>query len=155
MSKISLAAERVDNSRSDHDPGPPATVWPCSRRETYSQPHRPAAKIVAMKRSHWLIVLIQALLVILLLVACRTKAIPLGVRGEWEWLRISALPSPEGLLMAVLAVVLYCGFAGIGLRAMGAKAVSRLREACWLAGLLAAAVVVQFFIPAGRPTSTT
>jgi hypothetical protein len=104
-----------------------------------------------MKRIHWLIVSMQALLVILLVVVSRIKAIPLGVRGEWEWLRISALPSPEGLLMAILAVVLYCGFAGLGLRAMGAKAVSRLREACWLAGLLAAAVVVQFFIPAGAP----
>ena len=137
MSKISLAAEHSANSRSDHALSPLATVWPCSRRETHSQPHRPAAKIVAMRRIHWLIMSIQALLVILLVVVSRTKAIPLGVRGEWEWLRISALPSAEGLLMAVLAVGLYCGFAGLGLRALGAKALdssSRSLLACGLAG---------------------
>ena len=72
-----------------------------------------------MKRIDWLIVSIQAVLVVLLVVVSRTKAIPLGVRGEWEWSRISELPTPHGLLMAVLAIAGYCGFAGIGLRARG------------------------------------
>ena len=53
--------------------------------------------------------------------------------------------------MAVLAVAFYCGFAGMGLRALGAKTLTRVREACWLAGLVAAAVVVQVFIPVGAP----
>ena len=75
-----------------------------------------------MRRIHWLIVSIQALLVILLVVVSRTKAIPLGVRGEWEWLRISALPSPDGLLMAVLAVGWLLRLRGPGPAALGAKA---------------------------------
>jgi hypothetical protein len=104
-----------------------------------------------MKRIHWLIVSIQALLVTLLLVVSRTKAIPLGVRGEWEWSRISELPTPHGFLMAVLAVAFYCGFAGLGLRALEAKTVTRLREACWLSGLLAAAIVVQVLILSAAP----
>jgi hypothetical protein len=104
-----------------------------------------------MKRIHWLFVSVQALVVVLLLVVSRIKAIPLGVRVEWEWSRISELPTPHGLLMAVLGIAAYCGFAGFGSRALGAKTLTRLREACWLAGLLVAAVVVQVLTLSAAP----
>jgi hypothetical protein len=98
-----------------------------------------------------LIVAVQATLVIALLAAVRSKVMPLGIKGEWEWLRISIAPPLEGVLEAGLAVAAYCTFAAFGLRALGRVDTSRLREGGWLAGLFAAAVTVQVLVPAGAP----
>jgi hypothetical protein len=107
--------------------------------------------IVAMRAIKWLILAVEALLVVALLAAIRGKVMPLGVKGEWEWLRISIAPPLEGLLEAGLAVAGYGAFAALGLRALGRGFPSRLLEGGWLAGLFAAAVMVQVLIPAGAP----
>ena len=41
-----------------------------------------------MRIKFWLILIVQAALVVLLAVAVKRKLMPLGVPGEWEWLRV-------------------------------------------------------------------
>jgi methylthioxylose transferase len=97
-----------------------------------------------------LILIVQAALVVLLLIAVEKKRMPLGVPGEWEWLRVPYRPPWLGLLLAGLSVVAYAGFVALGLRSMAARK-SRRIEAAWLTGLLAAAVGIQVMIPMGAP----
>src|SRR4051812_24693695 len=104
-----------------------------------------------MRGIRWLILATEALLVVSLLAAIRIRAMPLGIKGEWEWLRVKTAPSPDGILGAGLAVAAYCGFVALGFRAMGRRMPSRYREGCWLAGLFAAGVAVQVIIPTGAP----
>ena len=49
-----------------------------------------------MRIKFWLILIVQAALVVLLAVAVKRKLIPLGVPGEWEWLRVRFLPRGWG-----------------------------------------------------------
>lgn len=99
----------------------------------------------------WLIVLIQAALVTLLVAAVAGRWLPLGVPGEWEWLRVQALPSFDALVVAAAGVAAYAAFAGLGAWALSGKA-SRRTEAVWLAALMAAAIAVQVAIPIGAPS---
>jgi hypothetical protein len=96
-----------------------------------------------------LIVGVQLVLVLLLLVAVGRKWMPLGIPGQWEWLRTHALPSAGGLFLAAFAVLGYAVFAALGMRSITSKASTRLREGSWLAGLLAAAIAIQVLIPMG------
>ena len=41
---------------------------------------------------------------------------PLGVPGEWEWLRVRFSPPTEGLVLAGLGVAAYAGFVALGCR---------------------------------------
>jgi hypothetical protein len=102
-----------------------------------------------MKRKVWFIPLIQGVLVTLLAAAVGSKRVPLGIPGEWEWLRVHALPTVGGLLLSGLAVAAYCGFVALGHGAMAAPRLARWREAAWLAGLLVASITIQVLIPAG------
>jgi hypothetical protein len=77
--------------------------------------------------------------------------IPLGIPGEWEWLRTHVSPRLEGLAIACVVVLAYAGFAGLGLRALSIPKITRRREAGWLVGLAAAAIAVQVLVPAGAP----
>jgi hypothetical protein len=97
-----------------------------------------------------LFVIMQAALVFLLALAVHLGLMPLGVRGEWEWMRLgkSAALSFGWLALAGLAVAAYAGFAGLGFRALSASR-SRFLEAGWLAGLASAAIAVQIAIPMG------
>ena len=104
-----------------------------------------------MRSKLWSILLVQGVLVILLAVAVASKRIPLGIPGEWEWLRVHASPSLVGLVISGLAVVIYCGYLALGLRGLASRRMSRGREAGWLTGLFAASVAVQVLIPAGAP----
>jgi hypothetical protein len=103
-----------------------------------------------MRLRLWLILILQAALVALLAVGVKTGLMPLGIRGEWEWLRLgkTALVSWDWLALAGLGVAAYAGFAGLGLRALAARATG-WAEARWLAALLAAAIAVQVAIPMG------
>ncbi len=121
------------------------------RGKTHSLHEFAAAKIVAMRSKLWSILLVQGVLVILLAVAVASKRIPLGIPGEWEWLRVHASPSLVGLVISGLAVVIYCGYLALGLRGLASARMSRGREAGWLTGLFAASVAVQVLIPAGAP----
>jgi methylthioxylose transferase len=101
-----------------------------------------------MRTTTWLILLVQAALVILVAIAVGARVVPLGVPGEWEWLRVKVPPSWDGLILASLAVAAYAGLAALGFKALAAKP-GRRAEAAWLTGLLAAAISVQVIIPMG------
>ncbi len=105
-----------------------------------------------MRSKLWLILILQAGLVILLSVAVGTGLIPLGIRGEWQWGRVKPtvkLPW-DWLTLAGLGVAGYAGFVAIGARALVARA-SRWSEARWLVALFLAAIAVQVAIPTGAP----
>ena len=96
----------------------------------------------------WLIVIVQAALVLVVALAVGSALVPLGVRGEWEWLRVKVPPPWDGLALAGLGVAAYAGFAGLGFKALGRNPLPRV-EMTWLTGLLAAALAVQMVVPMG------
>jgi hypothetical protein len=105
-----------------------------------------------MRARLWLILILQAGLVILLSVAVKTGLLPVGVAGEWLWGRIKPtvkLPW-DWFTLAILGIAAYAAFAGLGLRALRRHA-SRGSEARWLAALFLAAVTVQVAVPLGAP----
>jgi hypothetical protein len=106
-----------------------------------------------MRLRLWQILLIQAALVIGLLLGLRSGLVPLGIPGEWEWMRLPAWawPAWESLLLAVVAVVAYSIFAAWGLHALVTRA-SRLRELLWLGSLVVMACVIQALVPMGAPS---
>src|SRR5208337_144125 len=142
-------ARARDDSRSDHAVSLLATARAGFAGQTHSHHGVAAAKIVAMRRKIWLILLAQGVLVILLATAIASKRMPLGIPGEWEWLRVHARPALVGVFLSALAVAAYCGFVGLGLRAVASPRLALPREAAWLAGLLGAAIAIQVLIPAG------
>jgi len=101
-----------------------------------------------MRVKFWLILTLQAALVVVLATAVGARLVPLGVPGEWEWLRAQFSPQPAGLLLAVLGVAAYAGLVALGLRAVARKR-ARRSTAAWLTGLLLAAVAVQVIVPMG------
>ncbi len=142
-------ARTRDDSRSDHAVSPQATARGGVAGKTPSHHGFEAAKIVAMRTKIRLILLAQAVLVILLAAAIASKRMPLGIPGEWEWLRVHARPALAGLFLSAVAVAAYCVFVGLGLRAVASPRVALPREAGWLAGLWGASIAIQVFIPAG------
>jgi hypothetical protein len=100
----------------------------------------------------WLILGVQAALVVLLAIAVRTDRLPLGIRCEWQWMRLGegAKTPWDWFAVAVIGVVAFAAVVGLGWRALS-RASSRWAEAGWLAGLLGAAIVVQVAIPVGAP----
>nr|WP_250846898.1 hypothetical protein [Aquisphaera insulae] len=98
-----------------------------------------------------LLLLVQTTLVLLLAAAVARRWIPLGIPGQWVWL---PAPAPKTLIapaLAALAVVGYGVFAAFGLKSLtdGRRPPGRLREACWLAALLFAAIAIQAILPTG------
>jgi hypothetical protein len=96
------------------------------------------------------ILLAQAALVAAVAVAVRSRGVPLGVPGEWEWLRLPIAPHWFGVLFAGTAVAAFATFAGLGFRSLGPNP-SKLREAVWVSGLTAATVAVQVVATFGAP----
>jgi methylthioxylose transferase len=115
-----------------------------------SSAHRGEAKIKCMKIKLGLILTVQAALVVMLAIAVRKKRFPLGVPGEWEWMRVPYLPTWLGLVLAGLSVVAYAGFAAVGLRSIAGRT-SRKLETAWLTTLLVMAIGIQVMIPIGAP----
>jgi methylthioxylose transferase len=101
-----------------------------------------------MRKRTWLILIVQAALVSLLVFAVGSRRIPLGVPGEWEWLRVQFPPVWQWLCLAGLGVVAYALFVAMGYRVIAGKG-SRGLEAQWLAALAVAAVAIQAIIPLG------
>jgi methylthioxylose transferase len=110
------------------------------------------SKIVVMRLRVWQILLIQAALVIGLLLGLRSGLMPLGIAGEWEWMRLPAWATPawEWLLLAAVAVLAYSAFAAWGLQVLGAGA-ARRAEPVWLAGLIVMAIAIQVSVPTAAP----
>jgi hypothetical protein len=103
-----------------------------------------------MRKLRLLLAIISAALVAVLAVALRSRTWPLGVRGEWEWLRLATAPAAMDVVFAALAVVLYAGCAALGLRYLTRRP-GRGGEAVAVGVLLAAALVVQAVVPIGAP----
>ncbi|AMV39033.1 hypothetical protein [Planctomyces sp. SH-PL62] len=91
----------------------------------------------------------SAILVAGLIAVVYSGKVPLGVPGEWEWLRVKAPPPILGLLIAFVGVAAYGGYAALGYRALGVPSRRGFRETSWVAGLLASAVTLQVLIPMG------
>jgi len=124
----------------DRNQAVPATA------EDHSLAARAGAKIKHMRPRTWLLLIVQAALVFLVMIAVGARLMPLGVPGEWEWLRAKGWPSFDGMCLAILGVAAYAGFVSIGMRKLDAKP-SQRAEAVWLTGLLAAAIAAQVIIP--------
>src|SRR5437763_10335224 len=103
-----------------------------------------------MRKLGLLLALVPVVLVAVLVPFLRSAAWPLGVRGEWEWLRLARAPAAIDVVLAALSVLAYAGFAALGLRYLKTR-VTVLREGLALAGLLVAAVAVQAVVPSGAP----
>ncbi len=98
----------------------------------------------------WLIVALAATLVVALVVVVAARTVPLGVPGEWEWMRVGLAPNGAALVLSGAAVAAYSAFVALGMR-MLAKPRSRWVEAAWVAGLLIAAMAIQVAVPTGAP----
>jgi hypothetical protein len=107
-----------------------------------------------MRPSLALILIAQVLLVGGVTFGIRSQAIPLGVPGEWEWMRLPAWASPgwDGLIVAALLVAAYSACAAAGLRWLRTRSSpSRRAEGALVAGLLLLAIAAQALVPLGAP----
>ncbi len=90
---------------------------------------------------------VQAALTLGTLALIRSGRMPLGVPGEWEWLRVRAAVEPALVLIAIAVVGVYVGYAAIAARAIGEGSAAGL----WLAGLVPLAIVAQMAVQEGAP----
>lgn len=94
---------------------------------------------------------VAGLLVASFVVALRTGEMPLGVKGEWEWLRIVLQPSGVEVGIAGGCVAVYAVFVGI-MKKWLSVAGPRWREVVAVLALMIAAVGVQIGVHSGAPT---
>lgn len=104
-----------------------------------------------MKRTIGTVLGVSALLIAGLLAGVKTGRLPLGIPGEWEWMRISVGPSVLWLLVSAVAVAAYGGYAALGFRALGVPSRRGWRETGWVVGLTASAALLQILIAMGAP----
>jgi hypothetical protein len=109
-----------------------------------------AGKIGVMRKGPVIILVLAAALVVGSLAAVRSVAVPLGVRGEWEWLRVPFGPNLIDLALAGLGVLAFAGFAGLGLRSLSARS-TVWREALWVSSLAVVSVATQGVVQTGAP----
>jgi hypothetical protein len=103
-----------------------------------------------MKKTPLLVLLVSSACVAGFVAALRTGVMPLGVRGEWEWLRVPFAPGVYDLALAGVGVVAYSSFAYAGFRALERKA-TLLREVIAVASLAVVAVMIQAVAQTGAP----
>jgi hypothetical protein len=103
-----------------------------------------------MRTVRGILVVLQVALLAALATGLRSGAWPLGVPGEWEWLRLPHGPAAIDVALAALAVLIYAGVAALGLRFLSTRATPG-REALAVTGLWAAATAVMAIVPAGAP----
>ncbi len=104
----------------------------------------------AMKRARVLTLVVSAVLVVGLALAVRSGAMPLGVRGEWEWSRLPNAPLAVDVVVAGVGVAGYALFAALGMVALG-KDPGRGRETLLVGLLMVASIVAQGVAHAGAP----
>ncbi|HEX8200245.1 MAG TPA: hypothetical protein VF590_07135 [Isosphaeraceae bacterium] len=105
-------------------------------------------------RRPWLLALIaHAALVAGLGIALGRGRFPLGVAGQWEWIRLRAelRPSAGDIAPALVATVAYAALAALGGRRLARRGVGPRREAAWVAGLVGASIAVQAAVLSGAP----
>ncbi len=105
-----------------------------------------------MRQAKVIFVGFQALLVVAFAVALRKGAMPLGVRGEWEWLRLPSRVTTTWLeVVTGLGGILIYSLIGImGFRYLSTRS-TRRREWLALVSLWISAVFVQVMIQNGAP----
>src|SRR4051812_4898152 len=86
-----------------------------------SSPGVDPVRIVAMRLTPVLTLIVSTTLVAGLGLALRTGAMPLGVKGEWEWLRLPVGPSAIDVMLAVAGVGVYASLAGAGMSLLGKR----------------------------------
>lgn len=98
-------------------------------------------------------VLVPAVLVAVLAVALRREAMPLGVAGEWEWLRLPAgvHSQPVDLVLGLVAVSLFAIVAAVGASSLAVRS-GPAREVAWVGTVVVAAVAVQAAVQSSAPT---
>jgi hypothetical protein len=141
-------AEPTASLRSDHAGRVIATRGREFQEKCPSSSHCHGAKIDDMRPLLWLILIVQAALVVLLSIGIAGRSIPLGTPGEWEWLRVQAAPAFDGLVLAAAGVAGYAGLVAAGSWGL-AGTISRRAEAVWVSGLAVAATTIQVVIPMG------
>jgi hypothetical protein len=95
------------------------------------------------------ILVLQTVLVVTFCCLVLSGRVPLGVPGEWTWLRVPNAPEVAWLPVGLAAVAAYAGFAAWGFRRLASP---RQRiEAAWVGSLALAAIVVQFLILTAAP----
>ncbi len=97
-----------------------------------------------------LILGLEAAIVVGFVVALRSGTMPLGVRGEWEWLRVPNAPEAIHILLAGVGLGIYATLAAL-LMGWLSKSVTPRKEAFALAALLVLAVMVQGVAHMGAP----
>ncbi len=97
-----------------------------------------------MRRLALFVVSAQAILVVAFGFVLRSKTpkFPLGIPGEWEWLRIDASMVGYSLILAVVAILGFAVFAAAGFQSLSRPG-RPVREGFWLSGLVFAAILVQ------------
>jgi hypothetical protein len=90
---------------------------------------------------------VQAALTLGVLALIRSGRIPLGVPGEWEWLRVRATVEPALVLIAIAVVGVYVAYAAVAARLIGKGG----RAGIWLVGLVPLAITVQMAVQEGAP----
>jgi hypothetical protein len=103
-----------------------------------------------MRRAPLWAVTVSAALVAAVAAGLRAGALPLGVRGEWEWLRVRHGPTAIDLGLAAVGVGLYAGFAAFVWKGLAARA-TWLRESAAVTALVATAAAVQAVAQSGAP----
>src|SRR5690242_7938005 len=103
-----------------------------------------------MKQVRTLIIVLSAAMLGGLALLLSSRAVPLGVRGEWEWNRLTLAPLAIDVALVVAAVAAYALFVVVGWRSLGRKA-DGLRQTGWLAALFVLAVALQVFLPSAAP----
>lgn len=93
---------------------------------------------------------LATVLVVAFCVALRAGAVPLGVPGEWEWLRVRFRPSTLDLVLAGAGVLLYAGLAALGMRLLSSGA-TKAREVFAVCALVPAALFAQVAALSGAP----
>jgi hypothetical protein len=83
-----------------------------------------------------------------LALALRSRTIPLGVKGDWEWLRVNQPADPLLVSLALVMICVYAGYAALAMRSLTQK---RGKAGWWLAGLVPLAVLVQGAVQEGAP----
>ena len=100
--------------------------------------------------SRAIVVATSALAVVACVALVRSRAVPLGVPGEWEWLRVRFSPWPSFVLLGCAAIAAYSLFAALGARALAGEP-TRWTQRGWVAALFLAALGVQVAIQAAGP----
>ncbi len=95
----------------------------------------------------------QAVAVVGVNAALRSKVLPLGVPGEWEWSRITFPARLDGVALACVSILIYAGYCIFGYACLSGpgESKSRVRTGVLLVGLAIAAGFTQVMVQEGAP----